>query len=864
MAGIGRSLTTSLPRSPERSRIDLTPDLPNSPDLTFCRTVCALSLSLPRGVVVLSVTVLVFSSFGLPASKAADPGAAPAWAGQGEYRLLVIVPARDLGRRVVDEMPADVVLDFQEVLATLTGGSRVDIASLQVIAYDAESGAPAGGSPFAHGRSTLDCPWRWYDASIPYTFPEFAGDIDRTEGKIVRTPVERGGYFYNAIGDWQQGRLAWLHAQHGPGPSHYAIYFDVLSAGELPCCVPPRAWLGDGLPRCQPTGSSTMGADHVRIDLDDWNGDGLVDIVAGEAYGHVFVLPNCGTRSAPRFPYSKFLFDVEGLPLDVGSSSTPKVVDWDGDGVKDLLVGAEWNRVLVYRNEGTDRERRLKYAGLLEADGDILRLPITPLERGSPEIFKRDYYPVLETVDWDGDGDVDLLTGGYITGRIFFYENQGLGDDGLPRLAFRGPLLADGKSLNVVHWCAAPCAADFDGDGDLDLMTGTMPITATGGDAEGTAVFLRYYENVGSRRKADLRERPFPATGTFPRSRLATPRATDWDDDGDLDLVASSRTNIYLFENQGGPSAPRFAAHSKALPSRWGTAEIPGDQILDYNGDGRPDLFTRSHYMVRLNSGRGNPWSWDQGVPVLPPGKFIAHPSRTGDDWFWPYLCDFDQDGQWDILFGDWFGHVWLHKNRSIGRGREFDLEGVQLETVAGTPIRVGPIGKNIATDFSALQGARTVLTVADFDRDGLLDLVVGDTYGVVRYFRNTGSHGGPRFAEPVVLGNLGIRLLVDAADWNQDGWSDVVAGAANGRVRVFLNRADGGDSRFLPGFDPGLPSIPQPRVLMADFNADGDEDLFLPSTQGSFLVERSFLEHGYVRGRIVGVERRPPTAAKE
>lgn len=387
----------------------------------------------------------------------------------------MIVPARDLGRRVVDEMPADVVLDFQEVLATLTAGSRVDIASLQVIAYDAESGAPAGGSPFAHGRSTLDCPWRWYDASIPYTFPEFAGNIDRTGGKIVRTPVERGGYFYNAIGDWQQGRLVWLHAQHGPGPSHYAIYFDVLSAGELPCCVPPRAWLGDGLPRCQPTGSSTMGADHVRIDLDDWNGDGLVDIVAGEAYGHVFVLPNCGTRSAPRFPYSKFLFDVEGLPLDVGSSSTPKVVD-----------------------------------------------------------------------------------------------------------------------------------------------------------------------------------------------------------------------------------------------------------------------------------------------------------------------------------------------------------------------------------------------------RDGLLDLVVGDTYGVVRYFRNTGSHGGPRFAEPVVLGDLGIRLLVDAADWNQDGWSDVVAGAANGRVRVFLNRADGGDSRFLPGFDPGLPSIPQPRVLMADFNADGDEDLFLPSTQGSCLVERSFLEHGYVRGRIVGVERRPPTAAKE
>ena len=81
-----------------------------------------------------------------------------------------------------------------------------------------------------------------------------------------------------------------------------------------------------------------------------------------------------------------------------------------------------------------------------------------------------------------------------------------------------------------------------------------------------------------------------------------------------------------------------------------------------------------------------------------------------------------------------------------------------------------------------------------------------------------------------------------------------MIGSAANGRVRVFLNEGDG---RFADGVDPGLPPILQPRVLMADINGDGDEDLFLPSTQGSCFVERSFLRDGYARAELVRVEQR-------
>ncbi len=778
------------------------------------------------------------------------------WDGKGQYRLLVAVAPRDIDHRPIDEMPARLKVDFVAELKKIGANATPDIASIRVMPYDPSTGERAGSHP-ADQNSHFDRPFRWYDGAIPYEFPEFPESVTRTRGKIQRTTRTRGGYFYNAIGDWNRGQLVWTHLQSAQEASHYAVYFDLLPPGQHPSEVPPRAWMGDGLPRCTLTGSSTMGADHCRIDVDDWDGDGLVDLIVGENYGHVLWWPNRGTKTEPKYPYSRFIFESNGDPLDAGMLAAPKVVDWDGDGVKDLLVGTEWNRILFYRNLGTNKERILNYEGFVETEGKPLELPIAPLVRGSSDVFKRDYYPVLETVDWDGDGDTDLLAGGYITGRIYFYENVGRGDGGVPRLVLRGPLQADGKPLNVGHWCAAPCLADFDNDGDLDLLSGNMPMYVRSADKANEPAMLQYYENLGTRSKPQLVARPFPTNGTMPRARLATPRAVDWDADGDLDLAISARENIYLFENQGTSASPLFRVDRKRIPSHWGGSPLTVDQFRDWNNDGRLDVV--NNYVVRLNSGVGNPWAWEKTLSILPPGEYIEHPAGIGDDWFWPFVADLDQDKKVDVLFGDWHGHVWFHRNLSTPERRHFDVTGTKLKTTNGTPIKVGPIGKDPTVDFDALQGARTVLTMADFDRDGLNDIVVGDTYGKIRYFRNAGTRSQPVFDEPVGIGDLGIRLLVDATDWNQDGWMDVIGGAANGRVRVFLNNGQNSRMQFAQGFDPELPSITQPRTLAVDLNGDGDDDLFLPSTQGSCFVERSFLKAGYAEGVLIGVERRRP-----
>src|SRR5262249_53420807 len=152
-----------------------------------------------------------------------------------------------------------------------------------------------------------------------------------------------------------------------------------------------------------------------------------------------------------------------------------------------------------FHNEGTAAVPRLVNRGFLKVAGEPIVLPVTPVPKSAPSIYQLDYYPVLEAVDWNGDGRLDLLAGGYITGLIFLYDNAGAANDGTAQLVFRGPLEADGRVLNVGDWAAAPCAADFDGDGDFDLLSGNMAMTAGGGDDSDPDHFLRYYENTGSR-----------------------------------------------------------------------------------------------------------------------------------------------------------------------------------------------------------------------------------------------------------------------------------------------------------------------------------------------------------------------------
>jgi hypothetical protein len=332
------------------------------------------------------------------------------------------------------------------------------------------------------------------------------------------------------------------------------------------------------------------------------------------------------------------------------------------------------------------------------------------------------------------------------------------------------------------------------------------------------------------------------------RSRLC-----DFDGDSDLDLAISARTQLYLLMNEGSPRSPEFNGRPVTILPQWGPAPVHADQLLDWNGDGRIDLV--QGFRVRINNGSANPWSWTESVSVLQARATIEHRSGRGDEEHSTLLDDFDGDGVIDVLFGDWFGHVWLHRNRGTGAEPDFDLSGIKLPTQAGVPIKVGPIGGDPNQDFTALQGARTVVTAGDFDGDGRRDLVVGDTFGKVRYFRQLADDeritaDTPTFADAVEIGDLGIRLNVSATDWNEDGRMDVIAGSANGRVQVFLSAA--AESAALCAGLHAEVAANHATARPAGRSQRRRRRRFVFSEHpGACFVERSFLNGGYARGEV-------------
>ena len=133
----------------------------------------------------------------------------------------------------------------------------------------------------------------------------------------------------------------------------------------------------------------------------DWTNDGRKDILCGENMGRVLLLANEGTDAAPIFNTWSIL-RVGGSSLDVGDNASPLVIDWNGDGKKDLICGCYAGTLLYYENTGTDASPAFSGSALLQAGGINIDVG---------------YYSRPAACDWNSDGKTDLLVGDYI-GRV--------------------------------------------------------------------------------------------------------------------------------------------------------------------------------------------------------------------------------------------------------------------------------------------------------------------------------------------------------------------------------------------------------------------------------------------------------------
>lgn len=771
---------------------------------------------------------------------------APQWSSDRRFRLLVQVePVQGLSRPT-DEGVAALDVDLGGYLA----GGEVDPSSLQVIEFDPITGAPTPYPSNAYATTVGELPLRFYDAAIPWNYPYKFGYAFSTNGTALPNEyMAGGGRYYNALGSGQSGRLVWAHTQRGNQPSCYAIYFNERSASAT-LDQPPAGFVGDGSHRCTATSSTFFNIDHTRIDLADLNGDGRFDLVAGDGAGVLFWYENQGGPAQPAFPIPRLLF-ADGEPMDAGWSAAPKAVDWDGDGDLDLLVGTEKESILLFRNIGTPQSAVFHREGLLRADGIPLRIPNAPVSCDpTNSVFVYDYYPVLEVVDWDGDGDKDVLAGGFTTGRIWYYRNVASSPTVEPVLTFQGAIQADGAALDVT-WCAAPTVADFDGDGDLDLISGALQQnTSVSGcsDSADAARVLWYFENIGTRTAPQLTLRfPFPSLGSFGNRVLATPRAIDYNGDGKLDLIMSIRTELVFAPNVGTPTAPKFLANPPTSRP-WGNAALGFHQLLDYNGDGWPDAFEGNS--VSLNGGHGMPGAFDGPTVALPGASQISHPTPSGDNYEFRYLADLDGDGLLDILSGDHGGRVWFHRDQGSPGNPQIEPVGVQLPTTGGGFVQAELVNPD---PFDALQGARTQIAAGDFNHDGSTDLIVANTQGYIYLFVR--QSGGLTFGPKVLLGRLhAIRLTVQTIDINGDGWDDLIASYASGQVYRFINRAQTGQALFQPAalLDHPAYNLAWPLTYVGDWNNDGDVDLIINVFGITRFIERSFLDRGYAMAQVL------------
>jgi hypothetical protein len=141
----------------------------------------------------------------------------------------------------------------------------------------------------------------------------------------------------------------------------------------------------------------------VVPELVDMDKDGDLDLVVGARSDPVLVITNIGTRSAPVWSKEfKELKTADGTTIE---GSNVHHADWDGDGVRDLLVGSEWGEVRWYKNLGANDAPSYAPGIVLVTQNNS---PYAA-EGSTPE--RSGLRVKVHVTDWNGDGRMDLLVG---------------------------------------------------------------------------------------------------------------------------------------------------------------------------------------------------------------------------------------------------------------------------------------------------------------------------------------------------------------------------------------------------------------------------------------------------------------------
>ncbi|MCP4697477.1 MAG: VCBS repeat-containing protein [Gammaproteobacteria bacterium] len=537
----------------------------------------------------------------------------------------------------------------------------------------------------------------------------------------------------------------------------------------------------------------------------DLDADGDLDAVVGENAGNLHWLENTGSTEQPEFTLhteENNLF----AGIETGSSrAAPAFADLDADGDWDLFIGDSEGVLHYYRNTGSPAVPG-PFIAVTGAEH-----PLPPGQQG--EKIK----PAL--ADLDKDGDLDVVMGNP-QGTLRYFENTG--SSTLPDYTEQTGTANPFAGVDVDS-DSAPALGDLDGDGDTDMLVG---------NSEGS---LRWFDNIGSPQYPAFEEK-YSSTFTYsilPEGQIVELSVADFTRDSarmvkTVSLSGASALFISVLDEaayccdtitiwNGGDFT------SKDIPLNADGIGIQNDTItLELSGLGIDDM-SPDEIIIRVSEAIAVP-------PTNPfAGRYIGYSSA-------PALADLDDDGDIDVLAGNYEGSLlWYENTRASSTPR------LKKSIVVATLFdRFSTAGANIPA-------------LADLDGDSDTDILMGNSAGTLDWYENTGTPQAPVFEKsaspnPFAGVDAGSGSIPVTADLDGDGDTDVAVLNRTGSVHWLENIGTTQAPRFIPAHKPPpLPSLTEPLFgvnvgnnavpVFADIDNDGDSDAIIGAADGSIYV---------------------------
>lgn len=543
----------------------------------------------------------------------------------------------------------------------------------------------------------------------------------------------------------------------------------------------------------------------------DLNNDGIQDLYIFDKIGQVgLTYLNGGTPNQIDYQFApEYLTNFPKLNQWV------ILRDYNGDGAADIFAYSSIPGIAgieVYTGY-YDENNKIAFRQNNLSGGDF-NILYYPGNSGFNNLYVSSIdYPAID--DIDGDGDFDIVTFNLAGGIVELYENQSV-ERGFNRdsLLFKledrcwGKFYESGIAKEVdlssnpdecalslrgseprsgLHAGSTILTIDLDNDGDKEVILGDISFTN-----------LNLVINGGTAEKAFMTDQEV----NFPSNDVAVdlplfPAAfsMDVDNDGVKDMLVSPNLandigetyeSVWYYRNTGTNENPVFELQQKGLFVEdmldYGTGAQP--VFVDYNQDGLQDLVVGNKSFFVPGGNRNARVYLYENIGTATTPKFELKNDDlfelnvfSQNSWrFTPTFGDLDGDGDLDALIGEEFGNLFYAEN-TAGAGNPFEFAAAIF---AYQDIDVG-------------QSSRP--QIIDMNRDGLLDLVIGERNGNLNYFGNTGTLQNPAFTADPTNNFFG---KVDARGDNQvTGYSAPTVLELDGMHQLFVGNEEGQIYRY-------------------------------------------------------------------